>query len=261
MNRPASTPRASRTLNKVHTSLQSRLSACTWPAVLPQCTWVEASQHRSTQQAWPEGVRGACFRTNMYIGPIHLLTSKQHIPGSQNCRFEGARAAYSIIARGPEQIMSQFSISYGMVLNLLSTRSLEDCEHFLARSFLRFQTAGNVEETVAEAQRLESEAERLLQRVEGAGDEALFKKFEAANVRCSEATLACTQPALPGLHNAAEIRSSRRSRCTEEGGGAGPVGVAEKRPQTHKAAGAFCALRGCSELPRSVRFSGIRWRL
>lgn len=101
-----------------------------------------------------------------------------------SCRFEGARAAYSIIARGPEQIMSQFSVSYGMVLNLLSTRSLQACEHFLARSFLRFQTAGNVEETVAEAQRLESEAERLLRLVEGGGDEELFRKFEAASV-CS----------------------------------------------------------------------------
>ena len=79
--------------------------------------------------------------------------------------------------------MSQFSISYGMVLNLLSTRSLRDCEAFLARSFLRFQTAYNVTEATAEAQRLESEAERLLHRVEGAGNEALFKKFEAASVR------------------------------------------------------------------------------
>lgn len=99
-----------------------------------------------------------------------------------DCRFEGARAAYSIIARGPEQIMSQFSISYGMVLNLLSTRNLQDCEHFLARSFLRFQTAGNVEETIAEAQRLDNEAESMLRKLHG-GDGDLFKKYEAANVR------------------------------------------------------------------------------
>jgi superfamily II RNA helicase len=70
-----------------------------------------------------------------------------------------------------------------MVLNLLSTRSLEDCEHFLARSFLRFQTAGNVEETIAEAQRLDSEAEALLRKLEGGGDEELVKRFEAAKVR------------------------------------------------------------------------------
>lgn len=85
--------------------------------------------------------------------------------------------------------MSQFSISYGMVLNLLSTRTLQDCEQFLARSFLRFQTAGNVEETVAEAQRLESEAERLLRQLEGGGDEELLKSFEAANVRTSVAVI------------------------------------------------------------------------
>ena len=87
--------------------------------------------------------------------------------------------------------MSQFSISYGMVLNLLSTRNLQDCEHFLARSFLRFQTAGNVEETIAQAQRLDSEAESMLREMEG-GDGDLFKKYEAASVCFLYLLIACT---------------------------------------------------------------------
>jgi hypothetical protein len=89
--------------------------------------------------------------------------------------------------------MSQFSVSYGMVLNLLSTRRLRDCEQFLARSFLRFQTAGNVEETVAEAQRLESEAERILRKLEGGGDEELGTKFAAAQV-CTEQLVCYSVP-------------------------------------------------------------------
>ena len=96
--------------------------------------------------------------------------------------FEGAKEAAFLATSSSEPLRSWFTPSYGMVLNLLSTRNLQDCEHFLARSFLRFQTAGNVEETIAEAQRLDSEAESMLRKLHG-GDGDLFKKYEAANVR------------------------------------------------------------------------------
>lgn len=46
-------------------------------------------------------------------------------------RFEGAEAAHSIIAGGPEPLTSQFSTSYSLVLNLLSVYSLEEARDFL----------------------------------------------------------------------------------------------------------------------------------
>lgn len=107
-----------------------------------------------------------------------------HVHEPHACRFEGARAAFSIIARGPEQIKSQFCVSYGMVLNLLSTRSLADCAVFLDRSFLRFQALGSVGGTIREAEALERQAEALMaQSYEEGSDEAVYKLHDAARVR------------------------------------------------------------------------------
>lgn len=50
-------------------------------------------------------------------------------------RFEGADVAADIIGAGPEPLTSQFAAGYGMVLNLLHTRSLEEARAFLERSF------------------------------------------------------------------------------------------------------------------------------
>jgi len=50
-------------------------------------------------------------------------------------RFEGADTAADIIGAGPEPLTSQFAAGYGMVLNLLHTRSLDDARAFLERSF------------------------------------------------------------------------------------------------------------------------------
>lgn len=46
-------------------------------------------------------------------------------------RFEGAEAAHSIIAAGPEPLQSQFTTSYSLVLNLLSVYSLDQAREFL----------------------------------------------------------------------------------------------------------------------------------
>lgn len=50
-------------------------------------------------------------------------------------RFEGADVAANIISAGPEPLTSQFAAGYGMVLNLLHTRSLDEARAFLERSF------------------------------------------------------------------------------------------------------------------------------
>ena len=68
---------------------------------------------------------------------------------SGNCvvlptKFEGAEDGVRIIAGGPEPLTSQFSTSYGMVLNLLSCYSLDQAREFLSRSFGQYMSgAGN----------------------------------------------------------------------------------------------------------------------
>ena len=50
-------------------------------------------------------------------------------------RFEDPTDAQGIIARGPEALQSQFSSGFGMVLNLLHTRSMDEARAFVQRSF------------------------------------------------------------------------------------------------------------------------------
>ena len=50
-------------------------------------------------------------------------------------RFEDPADAQGIIARGPEALQSQFSSGFGMVLNLLHTRSMDEARAFVQRSF------------------------------------------------------------------------------------------------------------------------------
>ncbi len=52
-------------------------------------------------------------------------------------RFDGADTAAEIIGRGPEPLSSQFAASYGLVLNLLSSKGLADARTFINRSFGR----------------------------------------------------------------------------------------------------------------------------
>lgn len=83
-------------------------------------------------------------------------------------------------------------MSYGMVLNLLSTRSLADCAVFLDRSFLRFQALGDVGDAVRQAEALERQAEALMkQSYDEGSDEAVYKRHDAARVRACCACWAC----------------------------------------------------------------------
>ncbi len=53
-------------------------------------------------------------------------------------RFEEAEAVHQIITRGPEALQSQFRSGFGMVLNLLHTRSQEEARAFIQRSFSNY---------------------------------------------------------------------------------------------------------------------------
>lgn len=81
------------------------------------------------QMAGRAGRRGYDTRGNCVILPT---------------RFEGADAGQRIIAAGPEPLISQFTTSYGMVLNLLSCYSLDEAKEFLSKSFGQYMSgAGN----------------------------------------------------------------------------------------------------------------------
>ena len=68
-------------------------------------------------------------------------------PGCDTCRctaghcvvlqnaYEEGQVAWDIIRKGPERLQSQFAAGYGMVLNLLYSRSLEEAKAFIDRSF------------------------------------------------------------------------------------------------------------------------------
>lgn len=53
-------------------------------------------------------------------------------------RREGAKEAFKILTAGVDALESKFTPNYGMVLNLLSTRSLEDAKVLVERSFGNF---------------------------------------------------------------------------------------------------------------------------
>ncbi len=50
-------------------------------------------------------------------------------------RYEEGQVAWDIIRKGPERLQSQFAAGYGMVLNLLYSRSLDEAKAFIERSF------------------------------------------------------------------------------------------------------------------------------
>lgn len=76
-------------------------------------------------------------------------------------RYEGAPEAVGIVAKGPENIISQFAVSYSMVLNLLSTRDLASCRTFFERSFAAFQAQSSLDKSLAAADKLLAEANVL----------------------------------------------------------------------------------------------------
>ncbi len=65
-----------------------------------------------------------------------LMTCVLRLP---RCRFENPQDAFSIIKAGPEPLVSHFTVSYGLVLNLLSIYSLEQARQFCNRSFGVYQ--------------------------------------------------------------------------------------------------------------------------
>ena len=86
-------------------------------------------------------VLAECFPRYLKLFPGHACVwSEGLVCGAGHCvilqnRYEEGEVAWDIIRKGPERLQSQFAAGYGMVLNLLYSRSLAEAKAFIDRSF------------------------------------------------------------------------------------------------------------------------------
>jgi len=79
-------------------------------------------------------------------------------------RWDNPDAAWSILRKGPESLESKFATNYGMALNLLRTRTLDEAKQFLSRSFSMYLANSHSRNVRAEIARLEERAQHVLEK-------------------------------------------------------------------------------------------------
>ena len=79
-------------------------------------------------------------------------------------RWDNPDAAWSILRKGPESLESKFAANYGMALNLLRTRTLDEAKEFLDRSFSMYLSSSFTSKKSKEIARLEAQAEAVLKK-------------------------------------------------------------------------------------------------
>ena len=79
-------------------------------------------------------------------------------------RWDNPDAAWTILRKGPESLESKFAANYGMALNLLRTRTLEEAKEFLDRSFSMYLSSSFTLKKTREIERLEAQAEAVLRK-------------------------------------------------------------------------------------------------
>jgi superfamily II RNA helicase len=82
-------------------------------------------------------------------------------------RWEDPEFAYDIIRKGPEPLRSQFTTNYGMALNLLWSRTMEEAKEFLDRSYARHLSGAGAARVNAEIATLEAKAQKMMQDAAG----------------------------------------------------------------------------------------------
>ena len=75
--------------------------------------------------------------------------------------FEGAKEAAYLATSKADPLVSQFTPSYGMVLNLLQTHTLEEAKELIERSFGQYLSTLHLEPNRKAVQKLQKEAEHL----------------------------------------------------------------------------------------------------
>jgi len=99
--------------------------------------------------------------------------------------FEGAREAAYLATVGPDPLVSQFTPSYGMVLNLLQRHTLEEARTLVERSFGQYLANVQLAPQQQAIADLKDEIEHVRAQVE-AFDEEVFADFEKLRERLRE---------------------------------------------------------------------------
>jgi len=100
-------------------------------------------------------------------------------------QFEGATEAAYLSTQGADPLVSQFSPSYGMVLNLLQTHSLKEARELIERSFGQYLSTLYLRPQQEEIARITAELEQQLAQVEHV-DMAHLASYEKLHERLKE---------------------------------------------------------------------------
>ena len=97
--------------------------------------------------------------------------------------FEGAKDAAYLATSRPDQLVSQFTPSYGMVLNLLQTHTLEESKELVERSFGQYLATLHLRPQQQAIADLSAEVANIQSQIEGIDPEALAQ-YEKLYDRC-----------------------------------------------------------------------------
>lgn len=103
--------------------------------------------------------------------------------------FEGPDEAFELVISPPENLKSQFSISYGMVLNLLQGRSLKQVQGIVERSFGNYLGGKARSVRERELHRVDVQIGKLAKQIENTNDDedaADWKRFVKLDERLKE---------------------------------------------------------------------------
>jgi len=99
--------------------------------------------------------------------------------------FEGAKEAAYLATVGPDPLVSQFTPSYGMVLNLLQTRTLDESKSLIDKSFGQYIASVQLSPQKQAIANLQTELEQLRHKLETV-DQAGLKRYQKLQQRLKE---------------------------------------------------------------------------
>jgi superfamily II RNA helicase len=103
------------------------------------------------------------------------MDKQGHVVAVQT-RFEGAKEASYLATAKADPLASQFTPSYGMVLNLLQTHTLDEAQELVERSFGQYLSTLYLQPQQSEVDRLQGELAVLEESLAAGGDVANLEK-------------------------------------------------------------------------------------
>ncbi|MDZ8055182.1 MAG: DEAD/DEAH box helicase [Aulosira sp. ZfuVER01] len=87
--------------------------------------------------------------------------------------FEGSKEAAYLATSKPDPLVSQFTPSYGMVLNLLQTHTLEETRELIERSFGQYMATLHLRPNYEEIAELQAQLEQLQEQIDAVDENEL----------------------------------------------------------------------------------------